>query len=151
MFVDSLARRGTTGSSRRLPSSSWTSRVAAPRAAHDCQSGVDGKGDGWRRPKNQIRVLLPSATLISLRVFSPLPRGSRNLTAIMITYMAGDLQTSDNDHYNNSPHITTNRTTSIEQPLQTLPQDTAKTKPIERPLDPNKRKRLPWHGCHQEI
>ncbi len=58
--------------------------------------------------------------------------------------MHGDLQTSDNDHYNNRPHTTTNRTTSVEQPQQTLPQDTAKITPVERPLDPKKRKRLPW-------
>ena len=31
----------------------------------------------------------------------------------------GDLQTSDNDNYNKSPHITTNRTTSVEKPQQT--------------------------------
>ena len=32
----------------------------------------------------------------------------------------------------------------IEQPQQTLPQDTVKTTPVERPLEPKKRKRLPW-------
>ena len=57
--------------------------------------------------------------------------------------MHGDLQTSDNDYYNNSPHTTTNRIISVEQPQQTLLQDTAKTTPVERLLDPKKRKRLP--------
>ena len=57
--------------------------------------------------------------------------------------MHGDLQTSNDEHYNNSPHTTTNRN-SVEQAQQTLPQDTAKTTPVRRPLDPKKRKRLPW-------
>ena len=59
--------------------------------------------------------------------------------------MHGNLQTTDDDHYNNSPHTTTIRN-SVEQPQQTLPQDTAKTTRVERPLDPKKvkkRKQLP--------
>jgi hypothetical protein len=58
--------------------------------------------------------------------------------------MHGDLQTSDNVYCNNIPHTTTNRTTSVKQPQQALPQNTAKTTPVERPLDPKKRKQLPW-------
>ncbi len=54
--------------------------------------------------------------------------------------MHGDLETSRDDHYNNSPHTTTNRI-SVEKPQQTLPH---KTTPVERPLDPKKRKLLSW-------
>ena len=57
--------------------------------------------------------------------------------------MHGDLKTSDNGDYNNSPHTTTYRN-KVEQPQQTLPQNAAKTTPVERPLDPKKRKWLPW-------
>ena len=57
--------------------------------------------------------------------------------------MHGDLHTRDDDHYNNSPHTTTN-STSVDQQQQTLPQDTAETKPTERPPEPKKRKWPTW-------
>jgi hypothetical protein len=49
--------------------------------------------------------------------------------------MHRDLQTSEDGDYNKSSHTITNRN-SVEQPQQTPPQDTAKTTPVERPLDP---------------
>ena len=60
--------------------------------------------------------------------------------------MHGDLHTRDtrdDDHDNNSPH-TTNKSTSVDQQQQTLPQDTAATKPTESPPEPKKRKRPTW-------
>ncbi len=45
--------------------------------------------------------------------------------------MHGDLQTSDDDPYKNSPHTTTNRN-SVAQQQQTLPQHTAKTTPQQK-------------------
>ena len=63
--------------------------------------------------------------------------------------MHGDLHTRDDDNYNISPHTTTN-STSVDQSQQTLPQDTAATTPLERPL-PNQRSANGHHGGHQAI